>query len=77
MSSRLGPIPGRNPVALYSWEGDNVFPRLGFCNSFLDFISTLTYHPALRESGVYFSLLFFSLLSSHSMKCNKILAVFI
>lgn len=74
MSSRLGPIPGRNPVALYSWEGDSVFPRLGFCSSFLDFISTLTYRPALQESGADFSLLFFFLLSSYNMECKKSLA---
>jgi hypothetical protein len=74
MSFRLGPIPGRNPVALYSWEGDNVFPKLGFCNSFLDFISTLTYRPALWESGAYFSLLFSSLLPSYRMECKKSLA---
>lgn len=71
MSSRLGPILGRNPVALYSWDCDNVFPRLGLGNHFLDFISTLTYHPSLWESGVLFSLLFFSLFSSYIVEFKE------
>lgn len=74
MSSRLGSIPGRNPMALYSWECDNVFPRLHSGNSFLDFISTLTYLPSLWESGAFFSLLFFSLLTSYIMEFKKSLA---
>lgn len=71
MSSRLGPIPGRNPVALYSWDCDNIFPRLGLGNRFLDFISTLTYRPSLWESGVLFSLLFFSLLSFYIVEFKE------
>lgn len=71
MSSRLGPIPGRNPVALYSWGCGNVFPRLGLGNGFLDFLSTLAYRPSLWESGVLFSLLFFSLLSSYIVEFKE------
>lgn len=38
---------------------------------FLDFLSTLAYLPSLWESGVLFSLLFFSLLSSYIVEFKK------